>query len=165
MSFVRAEEFVELRRLDRGSGEHRMRLPAMMDLVLEQMREEPRRILGENARAALQRNRHDELRFGERRTCIDQPAIGLLLRLLQLRASVEGLFGREEAIRLGVGRLAAEGPLQRVDVVPIDGENVIERRSLSKERSSFAARRNQPATDDCMRRAADGSPTRCCRPS
>src|SRR5258705_7908475 len=73
MSFVRAEEFVELRRLDLGSGEHRMRLPAMMDLVLEQVREKARRILGLNAGAALHRNRHDELRFGQRCASIDQP--------------------------------------------------------------------------------------------
>ena len=42
MRFVGAEEFVELRRCDRRAREHRMRLPAMVDLMLEQMREEAR---------------------------------------------------------------------------------------------------------------------------
>src|ERR1700744_1354124 len=37
-----AEEFVELGRLDRGASKHRMRLSAMMDLVLEQVAEQAR---------------------------------------------------------------------------------------------------------------------------
>src|SRR4030095_7968910 len=122
MRFVRAEEFVELRRRDRGSGEHRMHLAAMMDLVLEQVREQPRRILGQDAGAALHGNRHDELRFAKRRASIDQPAIRLPLRLLQLRTELEGFLRREESRRLGIGRLAAEGALEHVDVIPIDGE-------------------------------------------
>ena len=34
------EELVELRRLHRGAGQHRMHLAAMVDLVQEQMREQ-----------------------------------------------------------------------------------------------------------------------------
>ena len=65
MSFVCAEEFVELRRLDRRSREHRMCLSAMMNLVLEQMREQSRCVLGFDAGAALHRNQHFELLVGK----------------------------------------------------------------------------------------------------
>src|SRR4029453_11838728 len=41
IGFVRAEEFVELWWRDLRSGKHRVRLSAMVDLVLEEMREEP----------------------------------------------------------------------------------------------------------------------------
>ena len=34
------EKLVQLRRLDRGAAEHGMHLPAMMDLVFEQMRQQ-----------------------------------------------------------------------------------------------------------------------------
>lgn len=42
---VSAEEFVELRRCNLGTGQHSVHLIAMMDLVLEQMQQSPVRLL------------------------------------------------------------------------------------------------------------------------
>src|SRR5678816_1387723 len=62
MSFVCAEEFIELRRLDFGSGEHRVRLPAMMNLMLEEMGGGARRALAHDARTP--HHRHLSLEHG-----------------------------------------------------------------------------------------------------
>jgi hypothetical protein len=63
--FVGAEELVELRRRDARAGEHRVRLAAMVDLVLEQMREEPRDGLRLHAHAAHDGDGLLELVVGE----------------------------------------------------------------------------------------------------
>ncbi len=51
-----------------------------------------------------------------------------MLRVRQRRAGVERLLGLEEAAGIEVRRLAAEAALDRVDVIPVDGEIVVERR-------------------------------------
>ena len=49
LDVVVEEEFVELRRLHRCSGQHRMHLAAMVDLVDEQMRQQVADALGNPA--------------------------------------------------------------------------------------------------------------------
>ena len=97
---VGAEELVELRRLDRRAGEHRVRLPAVVDLVLEEMREQARR--ASRARCpcgAWTGDGHVELRVGERRAGGDQPVVDGALRGCELGARRERLLRIEEASR------------------------------------------------------------------
>ena len=75
MGLVGAEELVQLRRLDVRAGQHGVRLSAVVDLVLEQMREEARGRLVHDALAALDGDGQLELRFGERCTRVDQPTV------------------------------------------------------------------------------------------
>src|SRR5260221_13631115 len=65
-----AEKFIELRRLDVGTGEHRVRLPAVMDLGLGEGGEQPRDGLGQDALAALGGDRRLEVCLGEGPACV-----------------------------------------------------------------------------------------------
>ena len=96
---VRAEELVELRRLDRGAGEHRVRLPAMMDLVLEQMREEARRAFRSRCRRGAARGTGSTSRASVKRGAgVDQAAVDCALRGCELGARREGLLRIEKAL-------------------------------------------------------------------
>src|SRR5262245_45691146 len=98
--FIRAEEFVELRRLDRRAREHRVRLAAMVDLVLEEMREEPWRRLLLDAGTTRHGDRLGEVGIGQRGADGDKPAIDVMLRGGERSAVVERLLGLEEAAGL-----------------------------------------------------------------
>jgi len=92
-----------------GAGEHRMRLPAMMDLVLEQMREEPGERLVQHAFAARHRHREIERFIGETRAKIDQPAVDVALGRGERGTVVERLLGIEVAAGVAVDLAARDG--------------------------------------------------------
>ena len=123
VGFVRAEEFVELRRLDRRAGEHRVRLAAMVDLVLEEMREEPRRAFLHDARAPRHGDRPGEIGVGQRRAQGDEPAIDRVLRDGRAPRRCRTALRARKSGRTEVRRLAVEAPLQRIDVIPVDGQD------------------------------------------
>ena len=56
MRLVGAEEFVELRRFDVGAGQQGVRLPTVMDLVLEEVRQDARHRFVLHTDAALDAN-------------------------------------------------------------------------------------------------------------
>src|SRR5438046_7274055 len=98
MRFVRAEELVQLRRLDRCAREHCMRLSAMMDLMLEQMREQARSRFGLNAGATHHRHWPIEIVLGEPRARGDQPSIGVALGGREGGARFERFLGFEKTV-------------------------------------------------------------------
>ena len=67
------------RRCDFRSGEHRVRLSAMVDLVLEEMREQPGRALLHDAGAPRYGDRPGEIGVGQRRAQSNEPAIDRVL--------------------------------------------------------------------------------------
>src|SRR5688572_29341970 len=79
--FFRGKELVELRRLDSSRAQHRMRLAAMMNLVLEQMQQQPVHPLMLNATAAVDVDDAIEIFSAEALDEGDQPAIHLALRI------------------------------------------------------------------------------------
>src|SRR2546430_445903 len=98
--FPGAVELVELRRLYARSGKHRMRLAAVMDLVLKEVREETAQAIGSRAVAA--RNLHHGVQavLAERFAQRDQAQVGRALLGGDLAAGVERLLGIEEAPRI-----------------------------------------------------------------
>ena len=112
---------------DRRAGEHRVRLSAMVDLVLEEMREQPGRALLHDAGAPRHGDRPGEIGVGQRRAQGNEPAIDRVLGDGQRRAGVERLFGLVKAAGREVRRLAVEAALERIDVIPVDGQDVVER--------------------------------------
>src|SRR5438552_13837251 len=77
MRLVRTEELVQLRRLYRCAGKHCMRLSTMMDLMLEQMREQSRDRFCLNSRTTHYRHRPIEILLGKHCARGDQPSIGV----------------------------------------------------------------------------------------
>ena len=105
-----------------------MRLAAMMDLMLEQMREQARRRFGLDARAGHDRHRRVEIVLAQHGARRDQPPIGILLRGFERNARRKRLFGLEKAVRLAIGFVMVQRALECVDVIPVDGDDMIERR-------------------------------------
>src|SRR5262249_36702570 len=104
-----------------------MHLSAMMDLMLEQVREQSSGEFGLYACTTHHGNRRVESHVVEGRAGLDEPPVHGTLRGRKGSAGVERFLGLEEAIRLCIGLCAAQASLQRVDVVPVHGEDVVER--------------------------------------
>jgi hypothetical protein len=121
VSFEVEEEFVELGRLHAGAGEHRVGLAAVVDLVLEEMGEQRVDALGDRAvRAAVGRDGAVGIAGGERVAEGDQAGVGGRLRRTQRRGF--GVIGD-----LVPERVPPAAPFQRVDVLEVDGEGVVQR--------------------------------------
>ena len=135
---VGAEELVELRRRDRRAREHRVDLAAVVDLVLEQVREQADERLVLHAGPALYGTlievgigeaAHSATRRRSTACCAAESA-----------AHVSNGSSRSKK-RHGGARLAPQRALERVDVVPVDREEVVERRLDRREEAR--ARRDE----------------------
>jgi len=112
---VGAIELVELRWWHGRAGQHRVGLPAVVDLVLEQVRQQAVHRLGVDAGSARHIDDAFEQALVERDRLAqrDQFAVERTLRLRQFGAALVRLFGVEEAARIGVRRLAAQAVSKR----------------------------------------------------
>ena len=145
--FVRAEEFVELRRLDRAFR-RASRAPVR----------DGGSGAGRDARGAASRSR--AWMPARRSTAIGsascasvsvahaaiEPAIDRVLRGGERRAGRRRAPpDRRSGRRRGWAAAPREAALERVDVIPVDGEVVVERRLERGEEARARARRNRPA--------------------
>jgi hypothetical protein len=118
-----------------------VRLAAVVDLVLEEVREQPCDAFVLDARAPEDGDGHVELRVGEVAACGKQPLVDRVLRDRDFRARSEGLRRSEEAACVGIRGLPRKRALERVDVEPDDGDDVVERRLERREETR--ARRDE----------------------
>jgi hypothetical protein len=112
-----------------------VRLSSVVDLVLKEVGEQTRYGLMLNPAAALDPNLNVEQLVGERDTEIDETAIDGSLRDAQGLTSGKRLFRLEKTQPLGVDLLAREPAFERIDVIPIDGDDVIERGLERREKA------------------------------
>ena len=134
----------------RGAGEHRVRLAAMVDLVLEQVREQARR------RSRARRPRGASPGPASRRRASSSASHSATRRRSTARcaaASARAVGERAPPARRSGRRRdwaarRRSAALERVDVVPVDGEDVVERRLERREEAR--ARRDEVA---CGRQA------------
>jgi len=113
------EEFVELRRRYGGAAEHRMRLAAMVDLVLKQVQQEAIGPLRLHARAEVHLNDPVWPGFVERIAPGDQASIDRRLGGPQLRDRGTGNW-------IGPRGRAERAALERIDVEPVDDQDVVQ---------------------------------------
>src|SRR5665213_71143 len=113
------KEFVELRRLDGRAGQHRMRLPAMVDIVLEQMHQQPVATLGLDPVLAMDLDDAVQPLGRERVAEADQAPVDRGLRVAQAGDIREwnGIAPRARPQRPA---------LHRIDVKQIDHVNVVQ---------------------------------------
>ena len=132
-------ELVELRRLHARADEHGMGLAAMMDLVLEQVQEQPVAALGLDARIPVQSHSGAERLLRQGLADGNQPPIDGRLLALQVRHRGAG--------RPVGPRLRAEpAALQAVDVEPVDDQDVVERRLEARKEAGPRAPRTPLAS-------------------
>src|SRR5882672_11497294 len=127
MDFVAAEKLIQLRWCYRRAGKHCVHLSTVMDLMLEQMREDAAHLVRVDTGRARHLHRSVELAIVEFQTQCNQARITFVLLARECRAGIKRLFRLEELARLEIGRLSLPAAFEHVDVEPVDRENVIER--------------------------------------
>jgi len=119
---VLAEEIlVELRRRNRGPGEHCVHLTAMVDLVLEEVREHVPDPFG--MPCAVLAHEHDLIvrrGVGEALAVRDEPPVRVALRPVQVHEA-------RKRLGIGVQRGTTAATLERVEIVPVDDQDVAQR--------------------------------------
>ncbi len=121
------EVLVELGRPRGGAGQHRVGLAAMVDLVLEEMRED-RSYPFPRAPVRIAHDLHAAVRVRRRQAVAErhQPAVGCGLRPSKHRRLGEVRFGIED-------RKTAASLFERVEIVDVNGVDVIERPAQRRE--------------------------------
>ena len=126
--FAGQEELVELRRLDRRAAQHGVRLAAMMDLVLEEMLQDRGDAAGRRRAVGPRQDQPLGQAFvGLALAEIDQPPVAPALRVIELMGV--GEVRRRIVVALQHRRIA----MQRVDVVDVDPQDVVQRRAQRRE--------------------------------
>jgi hypothetical protein len=167
---ARHQELVELRRPDGGAGEHRVRLAAVVHLVVEQVGDDVHAPLALDAAcAAVHRDDVVERSGRERVDVGDEALVGA--RLLGGERRERNALRRRVPDPLHVGVA-----VQRREVVEIDGEDVLERLCEAREETrprrpivrigKGRHRRVQPVIRETVRvhlRAQEGEEIHRCR--
>ena len=104
-----------------------MHLPAMMNLMLEHMSEQPRACFLLFCARAQESDLALEGVVAEVSAIVDEPPVPQPLLALQAGAGIEGFFRIEERHDLRMGRFVALLAFERVDVKAVDGQIVVER--------------------------------------
>ena len=120
MSFPLAEELVQLRRLDRGPAQHCVRLAAVVDLVFEEMQQQPDGALALDSLAPVYLHNVVQRRLGQLVAGRYQPPVHISLSHGKLSHDSAGK-------RVGPGAGAKVAALDGIDIEPVDYEIVIER--------------------------------------
>jgi hypothetical protein len=134
------EELVELRRRHRSAAQHCVCLATVMDLVLEQVQQKAIRTLRLHARASVHVNDAIGAGIVECLAPADQSAINRCLRGPKLR------HGRTR-YRIRPRGGAERAAFQRIDIKPIDNQDMVQRRLDRREKAglrSFELRLRQP---------------------
>ncbi|MNJ68894.1 hypothetical protein D3C77_651870 [compost metagenome] len=98
-----------------------------MNLMLEQMGQQPQALFALNPVGAHDAHVTLQLIVAQQAAVGDQPMISLGLLGTEHIATGERLMGFEEALAIGLWRFTALLGLQGIQVKPINGKNVIER--------------------------------------
>ncbi len=126
-----------------------MHLAAVVDVVLEEVREHAVERLALDAGPARDRDLGTEARVVEAHAQVDQPAVGGALLDGELAATLERLLGPEMALGIRVGCHAGEAALERLEVVPVHRQDVVQgrldRREEARARRGELLRREQRA--------------------
>src|SRR5262245_35985930 len=96
MDFIAAEKFIQLGRRHWRAGKHCVHLPAVMDLMLEQVGEDAPNLVRIDAGYARYLHRSIESGVIEFQAKGDQTRIGFALLACELRAIVERFFRIEK---------------------------------------------------------------------
>src|SRR5262249_21746403 len=124
--FFCRKELIELRRLDARARQHGVRLPAMMDIMLKQMHEQPIAPLTLHFRAAV--DLHDVIEASARQRVADR-----------YQAPVDRGLSRHQLCERGTrNRICPSlrpkpAALQCVDIKKVDDVNVIQRRLQARK--------------------------------
>lgn len=129
-SLLLAEEFIQLRWPHRRVAEHGMHLATVVDLVLEHMRQQAQALLALHPVRPHDAHVARQLVVAQHAAIGDQSVIRLGLFGMQVGTGGERLLRLEEALAVGVRRLAALLALEHVQVEPVHCQQVVERRLI-----------------------------------
>ena len=155
---VLEEILVELWWPDVGSGQHGVHLPAVMDLVHEEVRERVAdRLVVDALRAAVDADNPAELLGGEAIAEADQP----LIRGDLVGSKNIGVLKRLAGLEMRIAELPA---LQGIQVKEIDLQDVVQRGLDRREKSLSAGPGTPQGSSGHKHRATASSTRRCCAP-
>lgn len=122
LRIVTDDEFIQLRRPDAGAGQHGMHLSAMVSLVLEEMAQDVVAAVLLDAAVTVNIDRQPEVLRSQAVTECEQSAVDIGLCRLERLWLGKGYFVLP-CLR------SERSAFQRVDIEPVDDEDMVERRT------------------------------------